>query len=243
MLVRMSQKLIPCCKAELPFQVSREMMQLEKHFLVPCSALRKGGIGGVPAEKSDIGFVKVTLYSKTLKEITLYGARLCKTRPVCNLEGDKLVDRFGQSKVGEWANKIHSEEELISFLRDEYKHAKESTSYPDGWSKWGGWMKKRFNATGSSELSGMSGGAGLLILMDMRFSQTEFATVKDHFEYNDQPYFGRFDGECYQIGLSDVCHRQYRDVCDMFAEFAGHMYPMLDGETEITAKMVEIKRY
>lgn len=56
-----------------------------------------------------------------------------------------------------------------------------------------------------------------------------------YFEYNDQPYFGRFDGECYQIGLFDVCHRPYIEVCEAFETFANHLYPLLLGEEKMTA--------
>ena len=56
-----------------------------------------------------------------------------------------------------------------------------------------------------------------------------------YFEYNDQPYFGRFDGECYQIGLQDVCHRQYKDVCGMFESFAKELYALHDGKEIPTA--------
>lgn len=56
-----------------------------------------------------------------------------------------------------------------------------------------------------------------------------------YFEYNDQPYFGRFDGECYQIGLFDVCHRPYSEVCDAFENFAKRLYPLLLGEETMTA--------
>ncbi len=33
-----------------------------------------------------------------------------------------------------------------------------------------------------------------------------------YFQLNDQPYLGRFDGENYNIGLVDVCNREYTEV-------------------------------
>ena len=57
-----------------------------------------------------------------------------------------------------------------------------------------------------------------------------------HFEYGDQPYFGRFDGECHQIGLFDVCHRPYRAVCTAFENFANRLYPLLLGDEAMTAE-------
>lgn len=51
-----------------------------------------------------------------------------------------------------------------------------------------------------------------------------------YFEYNDQPYFGRFDGECYQIGLFDVCHKPYVEVYKAYETFAKNLYPLLEGQ-------------
>ncbi len=43
-----------------------------------------------------------------------------------------------------------------------------------------------------------------------------WAVGAHYFQLNDQPLLGRFDGENYQIGLVDVCHRPYREVCAAF---------------------------
>lgn len=37
-----------------------------------------------------------------------------------------------------------------------------------------------------------------------------------HFQLNDEPYLGRFDGENYNIGLVDICNREYEEVTDEF---------------------------
>ena len=63
-----------------------------------------------------------------------------------------------------------------------------------------------------------------------------------YFEYNDQPYFGRFDGECHNIGLVDVCQHPYPEICGMFKDFAQRMYPMLCGDVSMTAEPAEIFR-
>ena len=57
-------------------------------------------------------------------------------RPVAPVEGDALIDAFGQYKPKEWPGKVHSEKELTGLLRDE---AKKSAAYPfASWTKWGG---------------------------------------------------------------------------------------------------------
>jgi hypothetical protein len=36
-----------------------------------------------------------------------------------------------------------------------------------------------------------------------------------YFQLNDQPYLGRYDGENYNIGLVDICGREYEEVTDI----------------------------
>ena len=62
-----------------------------------------------------------------------------------------------------------------------------------------------------------------------------------YFEYGDQPYLGRFDGECYNIGLIDVCNRPYPLVAEAFRSFAQGMYPMLDGRIAATVQPVALR--
>ncbi|MBQ8508912.1 MAG: beta-galactosidase [Clostridia bacterium] len=146
--VRMTQKLIPRCRAKLPFPITPERFLLNGCFLPPYSALRKGSCGGKPTDKQLLRWVKITIRSSELSSVTLWGVEYTAERPAVVLEGEPLLDRFGQAIHGEWENKVHSEEELVSYLRGEYERSKDGGSYPDGWSKWGGWMAKKFDATG-----------------------------------------------------------------------------------------------
>ena len=57
-----------------------------------------------------------------------------------------------------------------------------------------------------------------------------------------QSALGRFDGECYNIGLIDVCNRPYPLVTEAYSAFARHMYPMLDGQIKPEAAPVPLKR-
>ena len=72
-------------------------------------------------------------------------------------------------------------------------------------------------------------------------TQEPHLTGVHYFEYNDQPYLGRFDGECYNIGLIDVCNRPYPLVAKAFEDFASRMYPLLDGRLEPTATPVALQ--
>ncbi|MCC5829734.1 MAG: hypothetical protein JJU36_09845 [Phycisphaeraceae bacterium] len=58
-----------------------------------------------------------------------------------------LVDRLGQSRHRQWAGKVASVNELVAHALETEVQANEG-SWPEGWSRWGGWMEKRFEATG-----------------------------------------------------------------------------------------------
>ena len=72
-------------------------------------------------------------------------------------------------------------------------------------------------------------------------TQEPHLTGVHYFEYSDQPYLGRFDGECYQIGLIDVCNRPYPLAAEAFRRFAERMYPLLDGQEQPEARPVPLQ--
>ena len=72
-------------------------------------------------------------------------------------------------------------------------------------------------------------------------TQEPHLTGVHYFEYSDQPYLGRFDGECYQIGLIDVCNRPYPLAAEAFRRFAERMYPLLDGQDQPEARPVPLQ--
>ncbi|GEM_PF-202796 len=55
-----------------------------------------------------------------------------------------------------------------------------------------------------------------------------------YFEFNDQPLLGRFDGECMQHGLIDVCNHPYETVIRYIKETGLHMYDYKAGTLEMT---------
>ncbi len=58
-----------------------------------------------------------------------------------------LVDEFGQWARKDWEGKIQSETVLKSLLEDQLADAA-TNSFPENWSKYGGWKDKQFDATG-----------------------------------------------------------------------------------------------
>lgn len=55
-----------------------------------------------------------------------------------------------------------------------------------------------------------------------------------YFNYNDQPYLGRFDGENYQIGLIDVCNRPYAEFADGVTRANEEVYDVRMGLIPVT---------
>lgn len=50
-----------------------------------------------------------------------------------------------------------------------------------------------------------------------------------YFQLNDQPFLGRFDGENYNIGLVDVCNREYPEVTGPLTEANQRLYAVRQG--------------
>lgn len=157
-LINISQRAIPGIRAVLPFPIEDSAMKLSGAFLIPRSALRKGSIGGKPTDKSKIGCITLTLTSGTLGKVELYSVNATDKCPKEPLVGECRVDRFGQGIVGQTSDRVRSEEELVSYLRAEYDKAISAPAeYPAGFSKWGGWKEKRFEATGFFRIENENG--------------------------------------------------------------------------------------
>jgi hypothetical protein len=58
-----------------------------------------------------------------------------------------VVDELGQWAEKEWPGKIQNENELKTLLGNQLAAA-DSSSFPETWSKYGGWKEKKFEATG-----------------------------------------------------------------------------------------------
>ena len=50
-----------------------------------------------------------------------------------------------------------------------------------------------------------------------------------YFVLNDQEALGRFDGENFQIGFVDVCHRPYAELVDAARAAHEAMYDVMQG--------------
>ena len=50
------------------------------------------------------------------------------------------------------------------------------------------------------------------------------------FQYGDEPYTGRGDGENYQIGFVDVCDTPYPETIDAIRTMGYNLYSIRNGE-------------
>ena len=51
-----------------------------------------------------------------------------------------------------------------------------------------------------------------------------------YFEMNDQPLLGRFDGECMEHGLIDVCNQEFTPVVEHIRNTNCHLYDYAEGK-------------
>ena len=60
---------------------------------------------------------------------------------------EPVVDKFGQWTIKNWPGKIQNENELKVLLEGQLASA-QTASFPQNWSKYGGWKEKKFEASG-----------------------------------------------------------------------------------------------
>ncbi len=60
-----------------------------------------------------------------------------------------------------------------------------------------------------------------------------------YFQWLDQPVFGRFDGENYNIGLMDICNRPYKELVDAARETHKRMYEVATGKEKPFNEVIE----
>lgn len=141
---------LPKLKTKVVFPLS--YLDGQKLFLPRSPRQLKGTLSGNRLDPNDI--TKVVLrfgpyYSPYfLPEYELASVSICSSIPESYPAVDKpVIDKFGQWDLKEWPGKVKNESELVT-RNLELAKAAESASYPAGWSRFGGWKAKRFNATG-----------------------------------------------------------------------------------------------
>ena len=60
-----------------------------------------------------------------------------------------------------------------------------------------------------------------------------------YFQWLDQPIFGRFDGENYNIGFMDICNRPYKELVEAAIKSHSKMYEVASGELPPFNEIIE----
>jgi hypothetical protein len=102
---------------------------------------------GIPLREIN-RFALGTLKCFAEQKITISDLHLTDKEPDYPLPDVKLVDELGQWTTKEWSGKTGGVEALKAYLQSELAAADGNESFFQGWSVYGGWKGKRFNATG-----------------------------------------------------------------------------------------------
>jgi hypothetical protein len=60
-----------------------------------------------------------------------------------------------------------------------------------------------------------------------------------YFQWLDQPVFGRFDGENYNIGFMDICNLPYRELTEAAKQTHKKMYEIASGKEPPFNEIIE----
>ena len=142
--------MIPTRRVKMMVQLS----ELDSHrfFLPTYPGTLKGHVEGEPTHIDWIDEVRIRIRKNdSCRRFELYGLELSDGLPDMRIEGEPMVDEMGQRKGYEWPGKMHSVGEMTTYLRSELARAGTESGaggYPADWSRFGGWKKLRFAATG-----------------------------------------------------------------------------------------------
>jgi len=142
--------ILPRLKTKVVFPLS--FLDAQTLFVPRSPRQLKGTVSGNRLDPNDI--VKVVLrfgpyfppYFLPEYEIASISINDSIPEPYPTIE-KPIVDKFGQWILKEWDGKVQDEKDLIKKNLD-LEESVASASYPEEWSRFGGWKLKRFNSTG-----------------------------------------------------------------------------------------------
>jgi hypothetical protein len=148
--------MIPTRRVKMTVRLS----ELDSHrfFLPTYPGTLKGHVEGEPTHIDRIDEVRIRIRrNDSFRSFALFGLELSDSLPDMRIRGAPLVDEMGQRKGSEWPGKMRSVDEMTAYLRSELARASaaavagadsENGGYPADWSRYGGWKKLRFEASG-----------------------------------------------------------------------------------------------
>jgi len=131
---------------EVVVAIPLSALDAEKVFLPRTPGKLKTLVLGTKMTKEDVFKVSIgTPKNYQPQGFIIKDMYLSTEEPAYHLPDKKLVDALGQDHTREWEGKTRDEEEIVNYLQSLV--GKEG-SYPDDWSRYGGWKEKQFGATG-----------------------------------------------------------------------------------------------
>jgi hypothetical protein len=138
--------MIPTKRVKLAVRLDE--LESRRYFLPTLPGTLKGHVRCMPTNISFMNAVELYIhpgYSHAFKSFKIYEMYLSDEIPDMTVIGEPMVDEMGQWIQKDWNTKTHSIEEMVSYLKEEYKRAETDNRYPDGWSKYGGYKKIKFD--------------------------------------------------------------------------------------------------
>ncbi len=131
------------------FRVLIDELWSRRFFLRVFPGAYKSHCRGLPTDPQSVERVEITvLPGKDFKGAKLRRVYVANEEPVFVPPGKPMIDEMGQLIGHEWPTKTYSIEEMTARLQADYQTAL-TTSAPDrGLSPYGGYLEKRFDATG-----------------------------------------------------------------------------------------------
>ncbi|MDP4151902.1 MAG: beta-galactosidase [Bacillota bacterium] len=142
-------RMIPTRRVKMAIKLDE--LKSKRYFLPTLPGMLKGHISCIPTSIKAMSAMEIYIhpgYSHVFKSIHIFEIYLSDTIPDMTVIGKPLVDELGQWTEKEWGGKTHGVDELIAYLKNEYASAEKDNSYPEGWSRFGGFKDIRFDKTG-----------------------------------------------------------------------------------------------
>lgn len=147
-LLSFHYRILPGCRVQVPFPINSRALAADMAFLPPYPGVFKGGVAGRPIQPHEVQSFRILLREPTLRFASVSSVAFVNGWKPQNTEGQALVDELGQCAKGNWPGKTKDLEELTVYLKQQLQWAASHNHYPEGWSRYGGWLQKRFDKTG-----------------------------------------------------------------------------------------------
>ncbi len=160
-LIQTSCRMLPYTKARLFYPM--RIFHADQAFLPVIPGTGKRTAGGRPSRPQGCNNLRLFTRGASLPEsnpqfavpldedyrLTVEDLRLTEEEPDPMLEGSIFVDQFGQVTGKSWPEKIHDEEALRDRLQRDLAAAKKNgMAFPEGFSRYGGCLRKQLGSTG-----------------------------------------------------------------------------------------------